>query len=291
MVRSMTGFGRGVTQTEHFQLTVEIRSVNHRFLEISSRFPKEWMEAELAAKKMLQARLSRGKVDVSVFVNENQQHEQRMVINWPLVNAYKAARKELAAVVPLKEQWDMSELLKLEGALTVEAAQLPHEEVIEAVNDAVSEALDNLIAMREREGIVLHEVMCGFKQELVEQIECIRAVSGDAVVKYREKLLLRIKEVTDSAIVDERILTEVAVFAEKIDIAEELDRLNSHLKQLDETLVEDSSIGRKLDFLLQEIHRETNTIGSKNQSSEAFVAVVQMKSVLEKMREQVQNIE
>ncbi|MBM7698386.1 large subunit ribosomal protein L28 [Kurthia huakuii] len=287
----MTGFGRGVTQTEHFQLTVEIRSVNHRFLEISSRFPKEWMEAELAAKKMLQARLSRGKVDVSVFVNENQQHEQRMVINWPLVNAYKAARKELAAVVPLKEQWDMSELLKLEGALTVEAAQLPHEEVIEAVNDAVSEALDNLIAMREREGIVLHEVMCGFKQELVEQIECIRAVSGDAVVKYREKLLLRIKEVTDSAIVDERILTEVAVFAEKIDIAEELDRLNSHLKQLDETLVEDSSIGRKLDFLLQEIHRETNTIGSKNQSSEAFVAVVQMKSVLEKMREQVQNIE
>lgn len=167
----MTGFGRGVTQTEHFQLTVEIRSVNHRFLEISSRFPKEWMEAELAAKKMLQARLSRGKVDVSVFVNENQQHEQRMVINWPLVNAYKAARKELAAVVPLKEQWDMSELLKLEGALTVEAAQLPHEEVIEAVNDAVSEALDNLIAMREREGIVLHEVMCGFKQELVEQIE------------------------------------------------------------------------------------------------------------------------
>lgn len=287
----MTGFGRGVTQTEHFQLTVEIRSVNHRFLEISSRFPKEWMEAELAAKKMLQARLSRGKVDVSVFVNENQQHEQRMVINWPLVNAYKAARKELAAVVPLKEQWDMSELLKLEGALTVEAAQLPYEEVIEAVNDAVSEALDNLIAMREREGIVLHEVMCGFKQELVEQIECIRAVSGDAVVKYREKLLLRIKEVTDSAIVDERILTEVAVFAEKIDIAEELDRLNSHLKQLDETLVEDSSIGRKLDFLLQEIHRETNTIGSKNQSSEAFVAVVQMKSVLEKMREQVQNIE
>lgn len=287
----MTGFGRGVTQTEHFQLTVEIRSVNHRFLEISSRFPKEWMEAELAAKKMLQARLSRGKVDVSVFVNENQQHEQTMVINWPLVNAYKAARKELAAVVPLKEQWDMSELLKLEGALTVEAAQLPHEEVIEAVNDAVSEALDNLIAMREREGIVLHEVMCGFKQELVEQIECIRAVSGDAVVKYREKLLLRIKEVTDSAIVDERILTEVAVFAEKIDIAEELDRLNSHLKQLDETLVEDSSIGRKLDFLLQEIHRETNTIGSKNQSSEAFVAVVQMKSVLEKMREQVQNIE
>ena len=287
----MTGFGRGVTQTEHFQLTVEIRSVNHRFLEISSRFPKEWMEAELAAKKMLQARLSRGKVDVSVFVNENQQHEQRMVINWPLVNAYKAAREELAAVVPLKEQWDMSELLKLEGALTVEAAQLPHEEVIEAVNDAVSEALDNLIAMREREGIVLHEVMCGFKQELVERIECIRAVSGDAVVKYREKLLLRIKEVTDSAIVDERILTEVAVFAEKIDIAEELDRLNSHLKQLDETLVEDSSIGRKLDFLLQEIHRETNTIGSKNQSSEAFVAVVQMKSVLEKMREQVQNIE
>lgn len=287
----MTGFGRGVTQTEHFQLTVEVRSVNHRFLEISSRFPKEWMEAELAAKKLIQSKVSRGKLDVSVFVNENHQHEQTMVINWPLVNAYKAARKELAAEVPLKEEWDMTELLKLEGALTVETAQLPHEEVIEAVRDALTEALNNLIAMREREGAVLDEVMCGFKQELVEQIDCIRAVSDDAVVKYREKLLLRIKEVTESTSVDERVLTEVAVFAEKIDIAEELDRLNSHLKQLDETLAEDISIGRKLDFLLQEIHRETNTIGSKNQSSEAFVAVVQMKSVLEKMREQVQNIE
>ena len=145
--------------------------------------------------------------------------------------------------------------------------------------------------MREREGAVLHEVMCGFKQELVEQIDCIRAVSDDAVVKYREKLLLRIKEVTESTSVDQLVLKEVSVFEEKIDIAEELDLLNSHLKQLDETLAEDISIGRKLDFLLQEIHRETNTIGSKNQSSEAFVAVVQMKSVLEKMREQVQNIE
>ncbi len=287
----MTGFGRGVTQTEHFQLTVEIRSVNHRFLEIASRFPKEWMEAELAAKKLIQSKLSRGKIDISVFVNENQQHEQAMVINWPLVNAYKEARQSLAAQVPLKTEWDMSELLALDGALTVEAKELPHDEIIRAVKEAVSQALDQLILMREREGAVLEEVMRGFKRELIAQIEIIRQVSGEAVSKYRDKLLLRIKEVTESAIVDERVLTEVAVFAEKIDIAEELDRLNSHLKQLDETLAEEISIGRKLDFLLQEIHRETNTIGSKNQSSDAFVAVVQMKSVLEKMREQVQNIE
>lgn len=287
----MTGFGRGVTQTEHFQLTVEIRSVNHRFLEIASRFPKEWMEAELAAKKLIQSKLSRGKIDISVFVNENQQHEQAMVINWPLVNAYKEARQSLAAQVPLKTEWDMSELLALDGALTVEAKELPHDEIIRAVKEAVSQALEQLILMREREGAVLEEVMRGFKRELIAQIEIIRQVSGEAVSKYRDKLLLRIKEVTESAIVDERVLTEVAVFAEKIDIAEELDRLNSHLKQLDETLAEEISIGRKLDFLLQEIHRETNTIGSKNQSSDAFVAVVQMKSVLEKMREQVQNIE
>ena len=287
----MTGFGRGVTQTEHFQLTIEIRSVNHRFLEIASRFPKEWMEAELAAKKLVQSKLSRGKIDISVYVNENQQHEQAMTINWPLVNAYKEARQELATQMPLKEQWEMSELLALEGALTVEAKQLPHDEVIRAVQVALSEALEQLILMREREGAVLCEVMQGFKQELVAQIETIRAYAGESVSKYRDKLLTRIKEVTESAIVDERVLTEVAVFAEKIDIAEELDRLNSHLKQLDETLAEETSIGRKLDFLLQEIHRETNTIGSKNQSSEAFVAVVQTKSVLEKMREQVQNIE
>ncbi len=287
----MTGFGRGVTQTEYFQLTIEIRSVNHRFLEVSSRFPKEWMEAEVAAKKHIQSKLSRGKLDISVNVQDLQQSQQQIAINWPLVQAYKSARDELQKQVPLQKEWAMSELLSLDGALTVEKKEVPQEDVARAVCEAVEEALHNLITMREREGMALLQNMKQFQQALSLEVQHIRQFASEATTKYREKLLLRMNEVTGSTIVEDRVLTEVAIFAEKIDIVEELDRLNSHLTQLDDIFAEDQSIGRKLDFLLQEIHRELNTIGSKNQSAQLSIAVIESKAILEKMREQAQNIE
>lgn len=287
----MTGFGRGVTTTEQLQLTVEIRSVNHRFLEISSRFPKDWTEAEVYAKKVLSKRIARGKLDVSVNVKELSPLEQVVQINWPLVNAYKEAREELRKEIPLKEKWSMSEILELDQALIVKVKELSREEILNAVDKAVEEAAIALIQMRQREGQVLLEAVKGFKKDLEEQIAIIKRVSSQAVEKYREKLMERIKQISEVDNLEERLVTEVAIFAEKADIAEELDRLTSHLKQLDETLQEDTSIGRKLDFLIQEIHREINTIGSKNQSVEAATAVVQAKTILEKMREQVQNIE
>lgn len=287
----MTGFGRGVTTTEQLQLTVEIRSVNHRFLEISSRFPKDWTEAEVYAKKVLSKRIARGKLDVSVNVKELSPLEQVVQINWPLVNAYKEAREELRKEIPLKEKWSMSEILELDQALIVKVRELSREEILNAVDKAVEEAAIALIQMRQREGQVLLEAVKGFKKDLEEQIAIIKSVSSQAVEKYREKLIERIKQISEADNLEERLVTEVAIFAEKADIAEELDRLTSHLKQLDETLQEDTSIGRKLDFLIQEIHREINTIGSKNQSVEAATAVVQAKTILEKMREQVQNIE
>ncbi|WP_102692716.1 YicC/YloC family endoribonuclease [Rummeliibacillus pycnus] len=291
MVRSMTGFGRGVTTTEQFQLTVEIRSVNHRFLEISTRFPKDWTEAEVYAKKVLSTKVARGKLDVSVYVKELTPLEQAVQINWPLVNAYKEAREELRQQIPLEEQWSMSEILELDQALILQTKELSKEELLNAVDNALGEAAIALIQMRKREGQELAVAVRGFKRSLEEQIAIIKSVSPQAVEKYREKLVERIKEISQADNLEERLLTEVAIFAEKADIAEELDRLTSHLKQLDETLQEDTSIGRKLDFLMQEIHREINTIGSKNQSVEAATAVVQAKTILEKMREQVQNIE
>ncbi|WP_146552162.1 YicC/YloC family endoribonuclease [Rummeliibacillus sp. SL167] len=291
MVRSMTGFGRGVTTTDQLQLTVEIRSVNHRFLEISTRFPKEWTEAEVLAKKILSTKVARGKFDVSVYVKELVPFGQVVKINWPLVNAYKEARDELRQQIPLDDKWSMTEILQLDQALTLEIKELPKEEVLNAVNKAVEEATIALIQMREKEGQVLFETVLGFKEALEEQIAVIKNVSQKAVEKYREKLVERINEISHTDHLEERLLTEVAIFAEKADISEELDRLASHLKQLDETLQEDISIGRKLDFLMQEMHREINTIGSKNQSVEAATAVVQAKAILEKMREQVQNIE
>lgn len=287
----MTGFGRGVTTTEHFRLTVEIRSVNHRFLEVSTKFPKEWMEAEIHTKKLLSTLLSRGKLDVLVNLKKEEQQAPKINVNIPVLLAYKEAREQVSQVLPVEEEWSMQEILGLQDAFLVESDEMPHETLLQAVSEAVTEAATALIQMREREGQELYEALQGFKQELMQEIEQIRSVSSQAVEKYREKLLQRLQDITSSEEVENRILTEVAVFAERVDIAEELDRLSSHFEQLDETLRDNQPIGRKLEFLLQEIHREINTIGSKNQSSVASIAVVQAKSVLEKMREQVQNIE
>lgn len=287
----MTGFGRGVTTTEHFRLTVEIRSVNHRFLEVSTKFPKEWMEAEIHTKKLLSTLLSRGKLDVLVNLKKEEQQAPKINVNIPVLLAYKEAREQVSQVLPVEAEWSMQEILGLQDAFLVESDELPHETLLQAVSKAVTEAATALIQMREREGQELYEALQGFKQELMQAIEQIRSVSSQAVEKYREKLLQRLQDIASTEEVESRILTEVAVFAERVDIAEELDRLSSHFEQLDETLRDNQPIGRKLEFLLQEIHREINTIGSKNQSSVASIAVVQAKSVLEKMREQVQNIE
>ena len=287
----MTGFGRGVTTTKSHQLTVEVRAVNHRFLEINTKFPKEWMESEVLAKKLLSQALSRGKLDVIIFLKELQTAEQKIEINWPLLEAYRKAKEQLSKNMLMEEKWTMQEIAMLDQVLAIQKEELVHEEVLNAVEQALREAIAQLIGMREREGSELKAVMLQYKKQLQQQVQCIRETSGDAVTKYRERLKQRVEEFTSGQLLEDRLLTEVALFAERIDITEELDRLESHFHQLEETLEEDIPIGRKLDFLMQEMHREINTIGSKNQSSESSIAVVQAKTILEKMREQVQNIE
>lgn len=291
MVRSMTGFGRGVTTTKSHQLTVEVRSVNHRFLEINTKFPKEWMESEVLAKKMLSQTLSRGKLDVIIFLKELQTAEQKIEINWPLLEAYRKAKEELSLNMLVEEKWTMQEIAMLDQVLAVQKEELVNDEVLSAIEKALADAITQLITMREREGTELKAVMLQYKEQLQAQVQCIRETSGEAVAKYRERLKQRVEEFTNGHLLEDRLLTEVALFAERVDISEELDRLDSHFLQLAETLEENVPIGRKLDFLMQEMHREINTIGSKNQSSESSIAVVQAKTILEKMREQVQNIE
>ena len=287
----MTGFGRGVTTTKSHQLTVEVRSVNHRFLEINTKFPKEWMESEVLAKKLLSQALSRGKLDVIIFLKELQTAEQKIEINWPLLQAYRKVKEELSQNMLMEEKWTMQEIAMLDQVLAVQKEELIHDEVLKAVEQALQQAIEQLIGMREREGSELKSVMLQYKEQLQQQVQCIRDTASDAVTKYRERLKQRVEEFTSGQLLEDRLLTEVALFAERVDITEELDRLESHFHQLEETLEEEISIGRKLDFLMQEMHREINTIGSKNQSSEASIAVVQAKTILEKMREQVQNIE
>ena len=287
----MTGFGRGVTTTENFQLTVEVRAVNHRFLEINTKFPKEWMESETIAKKMLSDTVSRGKIDVIIFLKELQEAQQSIRINWPLLDAFIQAKQELTQTISMEEKWTMQEIVSLDQVLQIEKVEFLQDEIIEAVKSALNEAIQNLVHMREREGQELRQVMLQYKFELEQQIKQIRQEAPQAVQKYRERLLSRLTEVASGEQLDDRLLTEVAIFAERIDITEELDRLESHFGQLTETLNEKVAIGRKLDFIMQEMNREINTIGSKNQSAICSIAVVQAKTILEKMREQVQNIE
>lgn len=287
----MTGFGRGVTTTNRFQLTVEIRAVNHRFLEINTKFPKEWMESEVIVKKMLSDAVSRGKIDVIIFLKELQNAEQVVRINWPLLKAYVNVKNELLQSVKMEEKWTMQEIASLDQVLQMEKKEFVQDEMVQAVKDALAQAVKALVTMREREGHELRNVMHQYKLELQQQVAIIRCAAPQAVAKYRERLITRLQEINNGQIMEDRMLTEVALFAERIDIAEELDRIESHFVQLMETLNEPIAIGRKLDFIMQEMHREINTIGSKNQSADCSIAVVQAKTILEKMREQVQNIE
>lgn len=287
----MTGFGRGVTTTNRFQLTVEIRAVNHRFLEINTKFPKEWMESEVIVKKMLSDAVSRGKIDVIIFLKELHNAEQAVRINWPLLEAYLKVKSELSQSVIMEEKWTMQEISNLDQVLQIEKEEFLQDEIIQAVKDALAQAINSLMMMREREGHELRNIMLQYKVELQQQVAKIKQAAPQAVAKYRERLIARLQEINDGQLVEERLLTEVALFAERIDITEELDRLESHFGQLTETLNESVAIGRKLDFIMQEMHREINTIGSKNQSADCSIAVVQAKTILEKMREQVQNIE
>lgn len=287
----MTGFGRGVTTTNEYQLTVEIRSVNHRFLEIYTKFPKEWLELELVAKKIIAEYAKRGKFDCLINLKLTGEEVKDFKINWPLIEVYKNAKNELRQIIPIDETYSMQEVLSLEGALVYEKKELTPDEIAANLEMAIREAMEKLVEMREQEGQELKQVLLQFNEELKNQVKFIREHSQDAVKKYREKLTERLAEIVNVEELEDRILAEVALFADRIDISEELDRLESHFHQLEKTLEEPHSIGRKLDFLMQEMLREINTIGSKNQSVIISPVVVQSKTILEKMREQVQNIE
>ena len=286
----MTGFGRGIVSSNYAQITVEARTVNHRFLELSLKFPKEYMEAEMKAKKMISAYMSRGKVDIYLSIQLLNEAEKKVHLNWPLFEAFEQAKNQIAAKVPL-QQWTMAEILNIDQMLIIEEDKIPVDQIEALIFDATKQAIEQLILMREREGQELKLVMVQLTNQLQREMETISLHSQDAVSKYRQRLLERLIEVGQSDEIDARLLTEVAIYAEKVDITEELDRMKSHIAQMFDSLEETEAIGRKLEFLMQEMHREINTIGSKNQSTTCSKAIVQAKMILEKLREQVQNIE
>ena len=292
MIKSMTGYGRAVGVFADKQITVELRSVNNRYLDCSVKLPRLYAFCEEAVKQAVKQSVTRGKVDVFVTVNLTQSTDVRIGLNRPVLEGYLAAMKEISDGYPVRDDVSVSTLARLPDVFTVEKAEQDEDALQDQLLEVVASALQGYDAMRRTEGEALARELSAKADLILEKVAFVEERSPRSVAEYREKLLAKMQEVLSSAEVDEaRILTEAAIFADKVAVDEETVRLRSHLDQLRTMLRSSEPIGRKLDFLMQEINRETNTIGSKCSDLEIARTVVDLKAELEKIREQIQNIE
>ena len=294
MVKSMTGYGRARETRNGRDITVEVRSVNNRYLDCTVKMPRAYIFAEDAVKAAVQKAASRGKVDVFISVDSLGAEETVVKLNEPLARQYVEAMKQLVAMGGgyVKDDYYATDLARLPDVLTITKAEEDLETISADISAVLSEALSNYVAMRETEGKKLAEDILGRLDTIEDLTAKVEERSPQTVAEYREKLTARMNEVLQSTTIDEsRILTEAAIFADKVAVDEETVRLRSHLAQLREMLQSDIPVGRKLDFLIQEVNRESNTIGSKCTDLTISKWVVDLKAEIEKIREQVQNIE
>ncbi|MGN0682584.1 MAG: YicC/YloC family endoribonuclease [Oscillospiraceae bacterium] len=294
MIRSMTGFGRAVQVFNGKSITVEIRSVNHRYYEISCRLPRSYSFAEEKLKALLKNGISRGKIEVSVLVQntESSQPDEKITINKEIVRAYVDALRGIKDEFSLTDDLSLSAVMRLPDAFTVVKAEQDEEQMWAELESTAKLALDSFVKMRETEGGRMKADISERLKTIESNVGFIEARSPKIVEDYRKRLYDRMCEVLESKAVDEnRILLEAGIFSEKTAVDEETVRLRSHINQFREMLESGEPIGRKLDFLVQEMNRETNTIGSKVQDIEVTKVVVDQKSEIEKIREQIQNIE
>jgi uncharacterized protein (TIGR00255 family) len=291
MVYSMTGFGRSKQTNEHMHVTVEMKSVNHRFCEISVRMPRQWAIFEDKIKKVILQYVKRGRVEVFVNVEGEGFIKRKLRVDWQLMNDYYERLQEANERFSLQDRVTLAQLFQLEGVTEVIEEEAGNEEIEQLVLAATKEAVQQLTEMRSQEGqALLNDIREQFAI-ITQCVHNIQMLAPEVVERYRERLTKRVNEFVQGAVDEARILTEVAIFSEKADINEELKRIRSHIEQFTDTLHKSEPIGRKLDFLVQELNREMNTIGSKANDSRIALQVVEMKSALEKVKEQVQNIE
>lgn len=294
MLRSMTGYGHDSRVCGPLSFTVDMKSVNHRFLEIVFRLPREWAQAEERLRRLIQNRLKRGRVEVSVSVERASGAGVDTVIDWGLAERYVNAAKQLSDKFGLSVMKELTvhELLQVPGVVTFVEAELPPdaEDTLAACAEA---ALEQLSRMREREGGFLARDAKAKLRGIGALVAKLRETSPEVTAAYRDKLRERIEQLLDRSVPidDGRLAEEVAYFAERSSIDEELIRLQSHMEHFEAMFDADEPAGRKLDFLLQEMNREANTIGSKANHAGLSAMAVELKSELEKLREQVQNIE
>ena len=292
MVRSMTGYGRFQRTEAGMDITVEVKSVNHRYYEYSSRLPRAYGFLDDKLKAHIQKTISRGKVDVLVWIETLDAPGSEVTVNFALADGYRAALRELAQRYALPDDTTAGTLSRFPDVLAVHRAPEDEEAVWKAVRSVADEALARFVAMREREGSRLKEDILSRAGVILANVEKVEERSPETVREHMDKVVARMRELLGDASVDEqRLLTEAAIYADKIAVAEETVRLRSHVAQLEQMLSGDEPVGRKLDFLVQEINREANTIGSKSQDVTLARIVVDLKAEVEKIREQIQNIE
>ena len=293
MIKSMTGFGRGESTNEVHHFNVEIKTVNHRYNDIIVKMPKHINYLEEKIKKTIKDKINRGRVEVYINLEYIDESAVDVKVDLSLANAYKEALNILVEQLDIKDDVDLSHILSFSEIIKTERRELDEEQIWDCLEIALVEALDSVMDMRVKEGLALKsdlEIQLMSMDEIIDKIE---ERSPLVVIEYREKLESRIKEILniDCNIDEERLAYEVAFFADKSDINEEIIRFKSHIKQFLKSFEENEPVGRKLDFLIQEMNREINTIGSKASDLVISNNVVNIKSQLEKMREQVQNIE
>ena len=294
MVKSMTGFGRCETEINGRAITVEIKSVNHRYFEFSCRITRGYSFLEDKLKAFVNARVARGKIDMFVSVDAADDVPCEVAVNHSLVSGYLAAMKEISDTYGVPNDASVVALSRFPDVFTVNKAPVDEEQLTSDVLTAADAALNSFVAMRETEGARMKADILSRAETILSIVSEIEERSPQTVREYENRLLERIRQTLENLSVEvdeQRILTEVAVFADKVAVAEETVRLRSHFEQLRAFLSLDQPVGRKIDFIIQEMNREANTIGSKVQDAVLAHKVVDIKSEIEKIREQVQNIE
>lgn len=292
MVRSMTGFGRAEKVFGGMEVMVEIKSVNHRYFEFSSRVPRNYAFLEEKLKSFLKEKVSRGKVEVYVTINNSNDDAVEIEVDRFFTDGYVKALKSLAKLYGVKNDITASVIARNSDVFSVKKKSVDEEAVTNAVLETTADAVTAFISMREVEGAKLKEDVLNRTDFILDKVSFVEKRSPETVKQYKDRLYDKIKELLSDAQVDEqRLITETAIFADKVAVAEETVRLRSHIAQLTELLNSDEAVGRKLDFLIQEMNREANTIGSKAQDIDIAHTVVDIKSEIEKIREQIQNVE
>ena len=292
MIKSMTGYGRAVETVNGREFTVELRSVNNRYLDCTVKMPRSLSFAEEAVKQAVKQAVSRGKVDVFITVKSENADDTKISLNTAVVEGYLSAMRQLVSDYGVKDDISVSVLSRMNDVFTVEKPEVDEDQLLADLMSVLKQALANYDAMRAAEGKALENDLRSRGNTILELVSQVEAGNGQTVIDYRTRLYNKLKEVLANTAIDEsRILTEAAIFADKVAVDEETVRLRSHLEQMNNMLTTGGAIGRKLDFLLQEMNRESNTIGSKCTDVRLARIVVDIKAELEKIREQTQNIE